>query len=152
MKRRNIILTKNIYAQQFVDGNLHIVVHLKANEYHPVTTRIRYTPPKGHLQYVLRFNLFYNMPFIIMSPGPHACGFVHVYHPLNGLLRKGSGRTGLREVRASFYPQNVTDMNMGHFYFNPVDGSFLHFIESPTKSSNVKNDFISVDIYKAIII
>jgi hypothetical protein len=153
LKNTGVVITRDVYASPVTSNGviLRIISYLGTNKYRAVKT--------PELQYnmwrscTLRFNLFYNLLILIMTPGPRAIGFKHVYDPLDGVITKGSGTTRLQPITFPFHPltHSVRDFNTLHFYFHPFDGSLLHFVPSPTKLANMKEDLTSVDIYKVAI-
>jgi hypothetical protein len=135
----------DIYCLDVVNGAPFAVGYLESNNYQPVQTRIVGKIGRGISQYSIKYN---NIAFtmIVSSPGPSILGFRQAYHTLDGLVKKGSGKTTLEQISLVIPDIKETDAK---FYLNPAEihVSLIVLIDSPRKTKNNRIYFDSALIY-----
>jgi hypothetical protein len=140
-----------VYSTTHVRGIWYVFAYREENSYKPIQHRIkRMYAYQGCRSLGLWFNLWSDILLNLGFPGLGAIAFMQTCNPVDGLFKKGNNKkTSMQEIDTLFHPR-CNDKNTKHFYFNPTDGSFLHFMQRPVTEVDKKTYLTSVQIYRTL--
>jgi hypothetical protein len=148
VKGAYLIFNKDVYTVKYP----YIVIFRKENMYKPVKHFVENMKDLRNCKNVrYTADTWSDMVLLYCTPGPHAIGFSTLYNPRNGIIRKGNGKTTIRELRMLHFDPLCNDIVFKHFKVYPADGSFWHFIASPQKKTDdIAENLTSIDSYKRV--